>query len=134
MKPRELEALKLSLERPNNLVPLNVYKVLRCAIHKYRKLQRKNTRREYSERSRLVFSINRARPDASESDIQRAVEDSRSGSAFAQEMLNSRIGAQRRVLQEVQDRHEELRKMEASIEELATLFLDLQVLLEVFSF
>jgi syntaxin 1B/2/3 len=48
-------------------------------------------------------------------------------------MLNSRIGAQRRVLQEVQGRHEELRKMESSIEELATLFMDLQVLLEVFS-
>jgi syntaxin 1B/2/3 len=47
-------------------------------------------------------------------------------------MLNSRVGAQRRVLQEVQSRHEELRKMEQSIEELATLFMDLQVLLEVF--
>jgi syntaxin 1B/2/3 len=46
-------------------------------------------------------------------------------------MLNSRIGSQRRVLQEVQSRHEELVKMEKSIEELATLFMDLQVLLEV---
>lgn len=46
-------------------------------------------------------------------------------------MLNSRIGSQRRVLQEVQGRHEELRRMESSIEELATLFMDLQVLLEV---
>jgi len=72
-----------------------------------------------------------ARPDASQADIERAVNDSRSGTAFAQEMLNSRIGAQRRVLQEVQGRHEELRKMESSIEELATLFMDLQVMLEV---
>lgn len=48
-------------------------------------------------------------------------------------MLNSRIGSQRRVLQEVQDRHEEMRKMEQSIEELATLFMDLQNLLEVFT-
>ena len=34
-------------------------------------------------------------------------------------------------MQEVQGRHEELRKMESSIEELATLFMDLQVMLEV---
>lgn len=59
------------------------------------------------------------------------MEDSRPGSAFAQEMLNSRIGAQRRVLEEVRGRHDEMRKLEASIEELATLFLDLQVMMEV---
>jgi syntaxin 1B/2/3 len=72
-----------------------------------------------------------ARPDASPRDIERAVNDTNGGSAFAQEILNSRVGSQRRVLQEVQGRHEEMRKMESSIEELATLFMDLQVLLEV---
>ncbi|KAI8899852.1 hypothetical protein BC833DRAFT_584176 [Globomyces pollinis-pini] len=45
-------------------------------------------------------------------------------------MLNSRVGAQRRVLEEVQGRHEELRKLEQSIEELATLFMDMQNLLQ----
>jgi syntaxin 1B/2/3 len=71
-----------------------------------------------------------ARPDASRADIDKAI-DSRSGPVFAQEMLSSRIGEQRRALQEVQGRHEELRKMEKSIEELAQLFQDMQLLLEV---
>ena len=59
------------------------------------------------------------------------VEDSRGGSAFAQEMLSPRVASQRRILQEVESRHHEMRKMEQSIEELAILFTDLQVLLEV---
>ncbi|KAJ3355528.1 Plasma membrane t-SNARE, secretory vesicle fusion [Kappamyces sp. JEL0680] len=100
---------------------------LQNAAQRYAQVQ-KYAKEQYKKRMEREIRI--ARPDASERDIERAVNDSRSGSAFAQEMLNSRIGAQRRVLQEVQGRHEELRKMEASIEELATLFMDLQVLLE----
>lgn len=100
---------------------------LQNSAQRYAQAQ-KYAKEQYKKRMEREIRI--ARPDASQSDIDRAVNDSRSGTAFAQEMLNSRIGAQRRVLQEVQGRHEELRKVEASIEELATLFMDLQVLLE----
>lgn len=101
---------------------------LQNAAQRYAQVQ-KTAKSAYKRRMEREIRI--ARPDASEADIERAVDDPRSGSAFAQEMLSSRIGAQRRVLQEVQGRHEEMRKMEASIEELATLFMDLQALLEV---
>ncbi|KAI8923115.1 t-SNARE [Entophlyctis helioformis] len=80
-------------------------------------------------RQRMEREIRIARPDASREDVERAL-DSHSGPVFAQEMLSSRIGEQRRALQEVQGRHEELRKMEQSIEELAQLFLDMKTLLD----
>ncbi|KAH6579371.1 hypothetical protein BASA61_010297 [Batrachochytrium salamandrivorans] len=80
-------------------------------------------------RQRMEREIRIARPDASPQQVEQAL-DSRSGPVFSQEMLSSRVGEQRRALQEVQGRHAELRKMEESIEELAQLFQDMQVLLE----
>ena len=94
-------------------------------------MQRNSTKNEWKGKSRLVTSFDLARPDASDNDVSRMLEDSRQGSAFAQEMLSSRVVSQRRVLQEVESRQQEMRKMEQSIEELAILFTDLQVLLEV---
>ncbi|KAL2916623.1 hypothetical protein HK105_203735 [Polyrhizophydium stewartii] len=80
-------------------------------------------------RQRMEREIRVANPSATREEVERAL-DSNNGSVFAQQLLSSRIGEQRRVLQEVQGRHEELRKMEQSIEELAQLFQDMQVLLE----
>ena len=94
-------------------------------------MQRNSTKNEWNGKSKLVTSFDLARPDASDRDVSRMLEDSRQGSAFAQEMLSSRVVSQRRVLQEVESRQQEMRKMEQSIEELAILFTDLQVLLEV---
>ncbi|XJO72660.1 hypothetical protein BDV3_003752 [Batrachochytrium dendrobatidis] len=79
-------------------------------------------------RQRMEREIRIARPDATRDQIEQAL-DSRNGPVFSQEMLSSRVGEQRRALQEVQGRHVELRKMEESIEELAQLFQDMQVLL-----
>ncbi|KAJ2999242.1 Plasma membrane t-SNARE, secretory vesicle fusion [Globomyces sp. JEL0801] len=100
---------------------------LQSAVKRFGQIQ-KSAKDQYKRRMEREIRI--ARPDASDADVQRAVEDSRGGSVFAQQMLNSRVGAQRRVLEEVQGRHEELRKLEQSIEELATLFMDMQNLLQ----
>jgi syntaxin 1B/2/3 len=113
----------------------NAAKKLQAAAKNFSDIQT-SAKQQYQKRMEREIRIGKlyfkkARPDASDRDVSRALEDTRAGSAFAQEMLNSRIGSQRKVLQEVQDRHEEMRKMEQSIEELATLFMDLQNLLEV---
>nr|KAJ3420562.1 hypothetical protein HK105_005520 [Polyrhizophydium stewartii] len=92
----------------------------------YRTVQ-ETSRKEY--RQRMEREIRVANPNATPDEIERAL-DSNSGSVFAQQLLSSRIGEQRRVLQEVQGRHEELRKMEQSIVELAQLFQDMQAMIE----
>lgn len=93
----------------------------------YQKIQSKY-RKEY--RKRMEREIRIARPDATPAEIERAL-DSRSGPVFAQEILSSRVVEQRRVLQDVQGRHEELRRIETSIDELVTLFQEMQLLIEV---
>eukprot|EP00842_Homolaphlyctis_polyrhiza_P005983 jgi/Hompol1/6386/HPOL_000770-RA len=80
-------------------------------------------------RTRMAREIRIARPDATNAEIEQAL-DSQSGPVFAQQMLSSRVREQQSALQAVQGRHAELRKMEESIEELAELFQDMQVLLE----
>ncbi|KAJ3252277.1 Plasma membrane t-SNARE, secretory vesicle fusion [Boothiomyces macroporosus] len=104
----------------------NVAMKLQNSVKKLGSIQ-KTAKEQYKKRIEREMRI--ARPDASDQEIQRAVEDSRGGSAFASQMLNPRIGKQRQILQEVQGRHQELEKLEASIEELATLFMDMQMLL-----
>ena len=101
-------------------------RLMDCA-RKYEAVQEKYKRR-YQDR--IAREIRIARPDASPEEIKQAVQSGNSA-VFAQEMLSSRIGEQRRVLQEVQGRHEELLKIEQSVEQLANLFQDMQVLLEV---
>ncbi|KAI8913404.1 t-SNARE [Gorgonomyces haynaldii] len=100
-------------------------RLLDCG-RKYGKVQEKY-KDKYKQK--MVRELRIARPDASPQEIDRAVESGH-GDVFAQEMLSSRIGEQRRVLQEVQGRHDEILKIEQSVEQLATLFQDMQVLLE----
>ena len=102
-------------------------KNLMTAAETYQKIQSKY-RKEY--RKRMEREIRMAKPNASPEEIERAI-DSRTGPIFAQEFLSSRIVEQRRVLQEVQGRHEELRRIEASIDELVNLFQEMQLMIEV---
>ena len=104
-----------------------VAKKLMKVAQYYQKVQ-ESYKRKYRERMEREIRI--ARPDASREQIERAM-DSREGPIFAQEMLSSRIGEQRRALEEVQGRHQELLRMEESIEQLAQLFQDMQLLIDV---
>ncbi|KAI8817545.1 t-SNARE [Fimicolochytrium jonesii] len=80
-------------------------------------------------RQRMEREIRIARPDATPSEVERAL-DSNNGQVFSQQLLSSRVGAQRTALQEVQNRHEEIHKIEQSVTELFTLFQEMQALLE----
>ncbi|KAI8822496.1 t-SNARE [Fimicolochytrium jonesii] len=70
-----------------------------------------------------------AKPNATQDQIDDALNGD-GGPIFQQELLSSRIGAQRQALEAVQNRHEELAKIERSITELFTLFQDMQALLD----
>ncbi|KAJ3019585.1 UNVERIFIED_CONTAM: Plasma membrane t-SNARE, secretory vesicle fusion [Siphonaria sp. JEL0065] len=84
-------------------------------------------RNKYKQRMEREIRI--ARPDATPQEIARAL-DSASGSAFSQQLLSSRNDKVRRALEEVQDRHTELQKIERSLTELFDLFQEMQQLIE----
>lgn len=72
------------------------------------------------------------RPDADEGEVRAAVEDMSTGGqqVFQQAMMQSnRQGQARAVLNEVQNRHRELLKIEQQIEELAQLMQDLDTII-----
>lgn len=91
----------------------------------YQKIQT-NYRKEYRKRVERELKI--ARPDASPQEIERAL-DASSGGVFAQQMLSS--ASQQRILAEVKGRHEEILKLESSINELVDLFQEMQLLIDV---
>jgi len=82
---------------------------------------------KYKQRMEREYRI--VKPNATQQEIEAAVENPR-GPIFAQEVISSQVGSARRALEEVQDRHEEIKKIERSIEELFQLFQDMQVLLD----
>lgn len=72
-----------------------------------------------------------ARPDATHEEVEKALESSNIGSAFAQQLLSSRTAQSRKVLDEVQSRHDALVKIEQSMSELVNLFQEMQALIDV---
>ncbi|KAL2916622.1 hypothetical protein HK105_203734 [Polyrhizophydium stewartii] len=84
-------------------------------------------KRKYREQ--LVRQIGITRPDATQGEIERAV-DSGSGSVFVQELLGNNVREQRRMLEEAKQRNEELVRLEKSIVELAELFQQMQLQIE----
>ncbi|KAJ3062977.1 Plasma membrane t-SNARE, secretory vesicle fusion [Podochytrium sp. JEL0797] len=102
-------------------------KKLMAVADEFQNIQR-NFKNKYKQRMEREIRI--ARPDATPQEIARAL-DSASGSAFSQQLLSSRNDKQRRALEEVQDRHTELQKIERSLTELFDLFQEMQQLIEV---
>lgn len=97
-------------------------------LSRYQKAQvahRKSTK----DRMKRQFKI--ANPDASDAEIEEAVNADRKQDIFTQKLLNSakKEGAQR-ALEEVRERHEQIVKLVKSIQELEQLFLDMQVMVE----
>lgn len=105
-----------------------VARKLMDVARKYEKVQQKY---KLKYQQRITREIRIARPDASVEEVNYALQSGNTA-VFAQEMIQGRSGDQRRVLEQVQTRHDELMKIEQSVEQLATLFQDMQVLLEVF--
>ena len=99
---------------------------LKEAMHAYRQVEstfRQRTEEQVARQYRIV------RPDATEEEVQAAVEDQSGGQIFQQALMQSnRRGQAQAVLSAVQDRHAQLEKIQQQLEEIAQLFQDLDTL------
>lgn len=83
---------------------------------------------QYQKNLERQFRI--AKPNATREEIQEAIK-SGGGGVFQQQIMSSRVADQRRMLQQVQGRQNELEKIEQSLIELVELMQDMQMLLDV---
>ncbi|CAE6520586.1 unnamed protein product [Rhizoctonia solani] len=97
------------------------------AIQNYQVVER-DYRAKSKQRVERQFKI--VKPDATSEEIKAAVnDDSGNGQIFSQALMNSnRFGESRAAYREVQSRHEDLKKIEKTLTELAQLFNDMSVL------
>ncbi|KAI1762322.1 t-SNARE [Hypoxylon sp. FL1150] len=99
---------------------------LKDAIRAYQGVEsafRKKTQDQMARQYRIV------RPEADEAEVRAAVEDQTGGQVFQQALMQSnRRGQAQQVLSAVQDRHEQLKKIEQQMLELAQLFQDMDTL------
>ena len=99
---------------------------LKQAIQGYQQVEsqfRKRTQDQMARQYRIV------RPDATESEVRAAVEDTSNNQVFSQALMQSdRQGRARAALSAVQDRHAALVKIEQQMVELAQLFQDMDTL------
>jgi len=79
-------------------------------------------------RRRIRFPV---KPDATPEEVRAVVDDSQGGQIFSQALMNSnRYGESRAAYREVQERHEDIKRIERTIAELAQLFNDMSILVE----
>lgn len=98
------------------------------AIQHYQTVEQQY-RTKYKQRMERQFKI--VKPDATPEEIRTVVNDDQGGQIFSQALLNSnRYGESRAAYREVQERHEDIKRIERTLAELAQLFNDMSVLVE----
>jgi syntaxin 1B/2/3 len=101
-----------------------VERKLKEAMHNYQKLDaefRKKLQEQMARQYRIV------RPEASEQEVRKAVENTSDQQVFSQALMQSnRRGQAQSALSAVQSRHEEIQKIERQMIELAELFQDME--------
>jgi len=97
-------------------------------LQEYQNVEYQN-RQKYRDRMERQYRI--VKPNAVQEEIEAALDNDDGGQIFAQSLMNStRYGAAKDALQEVQNRHDDIKKIERTIEELANLFQEMQILVE----
>ncbi|EPT06095.1 hypothetical protein FOMPIDRAFT_41504 [Fomitopsis schrenkii] len=98
------------------------------AIQNYQSVEQQY-RQKYKQRLERQFKI--VKPDASPEEVRAVVNDDQGGQIFSQALMNSnRYGQAQSAYREVQERHEDIRRIEKTLTELAQLFNDMSVLVE----
>ncbi|KAG8936578.1 Plasma membrane t-SNARE, secretory vesicle fusion [Tulasnella sp. 419] len=98
------------------------------AIQSYQEVE-KNYRTKYKARMERQFKI--VKPDATPEEVRAVVNDEQGGQIFAQALMNSnRYGESKAAYREVQERHQDIKRIEKTLTELAQLFNDMSVLVE----
>ncbi|KAJ7685077.1 syntaxin [Mycena polygramma] len=98
------------------------------AIQNYQTVEQQY-RSKYKQRMERQFKI--VKPDASPEEVRAVVNDENNGQIFSQALMSSnRYGESRAAYREVQERHEDIKRIEKTLGELAQLFNDMSVLVE----
>jgi syntaxin 1B/2/3 len=98
------------------------------AIQNYQSVEQQY-RQRYKQRMERQFKI--VKPDATPEEVRAVVNDDNGGQIFSQALMQSnRYGAARSAYREVQERHEDIKRIEQTLGELAQLFNDMSVLVE----
>jgi syntaxin 1B/2/3 len=98
------------------------------SIQRYQQVEQ-SYRQKYRARAERQFRI--VKPDATQQEIKAALDDDQGGQVFSQALLNSnRHGEARGALREVQERHEDIKRIERTITELAQLFNEMSILVD----
>lgn len=96
------------------------------AIQSYQQVEQQY-RTKYKQRMERQFKI--VKPDATPEEVKAVVNDESGGQIFQQAVLDSnRLGSSRAAYREVQERHEDIKRIEKTLAELAQLFNDMSVL------
>ncbi|CDS01913.1 related to SSO1-syntaxin-related protein [Sporisorium scitamineum] len=97
-------------------------------IQRYQQVEQ-SYRQKYRARAERQFRI--VKPDATQQEIKAALDDDQNGQIFSQALLNSnRHGEAKGALREVQERHEDIKRIERTITELAQLFNEMSILVD----
>lgn len=84
-------------------------------------------RQKYKERAERQFRI--VKPDATEEEVKAAIEDDNGSQIFSQALMNSnRVGQANAALNEVQNRHRDIQQIARTMNELAELFHDMEMM------
>ncbi|KAJ7740717.1 syntaxin [Mycena maculata] len=98
------------------------------AIQNYQTVEQQY-RSKYKQRMERQYKI--VKPDASPEEVRAVVNDENNGQIFTQALTNSnRYGESRAAYKEVQERHEDIKRIEKTLGELAQLFNDMSILVE----
>jgi len=98
------------------------------SIQNYRSVEQQFSAK-YKQRMERQFKI--VKPDATPEEVRAVVNDEQGGQVFSQALMSSnRYGESRAAYREVQERHEDIKRIERTITELAQLFNDMSVLVE----
>ncbi|KAJ3502325.1 hypothetical protein NLJ89_g8940 [Agrocybe chaxingu] len=97
------------------------------AIQNYQTVEQQY-RTKYKQRMERQYKI--VKPDATPEEIRAVVNDEQGGQIFSQALMNSRYTDSRAAYREVQERHEDIKRIEKTLAELAQLFNDMSVLVE----
>ncbi|KAF8628418.1 hypothetical protein AX15_003940 [Amanita polypyramis BW_CC] len=98
------------------------------AIQNYQTVEQQY-RTKYKQRMERQFKI--VKPEATPEEIRAVVNDDQGGQIFSQALMNSnRYGESRRAYHEVQERHEDIKRIERTLAELAQLFNDMSLVVE----
>ncbi|KAI8339941.1 t-SNARE [Chlamydoabsidia padenii] len=98
------------------------------SIQRYQDIER-TYQQKY--RQRVERQIRIVQPDATSDEIERVLDSDEASQIFTQSLMQTnRSGQARAVLNEVQSRHDDIKKIEKTILELHQLFMDMQMMIE----